>query len=149
MHFDFYTAVSDFHNKFRAVSNWRDFDESTWELRKNLVVEEAREFAEAMDSGDIDAAIKEACDVLYVTFGFFVSLGIRPDVFFREVQYANMSKVDKNGNPIIREDGKILKEGTSYFKPSVGRLVPAPLREFVNSGFRQSVLTRMGLGKRT
>lgn len=137
--FDFFAAVQDFHLKFGAVSDWKDFNQKTWDLRRDLVVEEAREFAEAMDSGDVTAAIKEACDVLYVTFGFFVSLGIRPDTFFREVQYANMSKVDENGNPILREDGKVLKEGTRYFKPSVGRLVPHALRAFCERKFEPLV----------
>ena len=37
---------------------------------------------------------------------------------FFEVHCSNMSKADKNGNPIFRADGKILK-GENYFKPDL------------------------------
>ena len=31
------------------------------------------------------------------------------ELIFEEIQKSNMSKLDKNGNPIYRKDGKILK----------------------------------------
>ena len=37
---------------------------------------------------------------------------------FDEVHNSNMSKLDKNGNPIYREDGKVLKSD-QYFKPNL------------------------------
>lgn len=43
------------------------------------------------------------------------------DVFiqaFEEVHRSNMSKLDENGKPIFREDGKIIK-GTNYFRPNL------------------------------
>ena len=42
---------------------------------------------------------------------------------FNEVHNSNMSKLDKNGNPIYREDGKVLKSD-QYFKPN--------LKQFIN-----------------
>jgi hypothetical protein len=33
-----------------------------------------------------------------------------------------MSKLDKNGKPILREDGKILK-GENYFKPDIKKIL--------------------------
>jgi len=33
-----------------------------------------------------------------------------------------MSKLDENGQPIFREDGKILK-GKDYFKPNIGEIL--------------------------
>ena len=41
---------------------------------------------------------------------------------FDEVHSSNMSKLDENGNPIYREDGKILK-GPNYRKPDIGKIV--------------------------
>ena len=35
---------------------------------------------------------------------------------FDEIQKSNMSKLGKDGNPIFREDGKVMK-GPNYFKP--------------------------------
>jgi predicted HAD superfamily Cof-like phosphohydrolase len=37
---------------------------------------------------------------------------------FDEIQRSNMSKLDENGNPIFREDGKIMKSNL-YFKPNI------------------------------
>jgi hypothetical protein len=33
-----------------------------------------------------------------------------------------MSKLDENGKPILREDGKILK-GKNYFKPNISKVL--------------------------
>ena len=33
-----------------------------------------------------------------------------------------MSKLDKDGNPIFREDGKVLK-GENYFKPDIKNIL--------------------------
>ena len=41
---------------------------------------------------------------------------------FDEIQRSNMSKLDTNGNPIFREDGKILK-GENYFKPNIKQIL--------------------------
>ena len=43
---------------------------------------------------------------------------------FVEVMASNMSKLGEDGNPIYREDGKILK-GPNYFKPDLGKIVDA------------------------
>ena len=37
---------------------------------------------------------------------------------FNEIHRSNMSKLDSNGKPIYREDGKILK-GENYFLPDI------------------------------
>jgi predicted HAD superfamily Cof-like phosphohydrolase len=37
---------------------------------------------------------------------------------FDAIQQSNMSKLDVNGKPIYREDGKVLK-GPNYFKPDI------------------------------
>jgi predicted HAD superfamily Cof-like phosphohydrolase len=41
---------------------------------------------------------------------------------FDEIQSSNMSKLGKDGKPILREDGKILK-GPSYFKPDLSKFL--------------------------
>ena len=40
------------------------------------------------------------------------------EAIFKEIQRSNMSKLDSNGNPIYRSDGKILKSDL-YFKPDL------------------------------
>ena len=37
---------------------------------------------------------------------------------FAEIQRSNMSKLGEDGEPIYREDGKVLK-GPNYFKPNI------------------------------
>jgi predicted HAD superfamily Cof-like phosphohydrolase len=41
---------------------------------------------------------------------------------FDEIQKSNMSKLDINGQPIYREDGKVLK-GPNYFKPNIKEIL--------------------------
>jgi len=37
---------------------------------------------------------------------------------FQEIQASNMSKLGADGNPIYREDGKVMK-GPGYFRPDI------------------------------
>jgi predicted HAD superfamily Cof-like phosphohydrolase len=43
---------------------------------------------------------------------------IKFEEVFDEIQRSNMSKLDEQGNPIFREDGKILKSNL-YFRPNI------------------------------
>ena len=66
--------------------------------------------------------MKEACDLVYVILGMFVEFGWNFDEAFKRVHESNMSKLDEEGNPIRREDGKILK-GPNYQAPDLRDLV--------------------------
>jgi predicted HAD superfamily Cof-like phosphohydrolase len=74
-------------------------------LRVALIREEASEFAEAVQTGNMVECIDALCDLAYVVYGAALELGVVLDPFFREVHRANM---DKAGGP-VRDDGKILK----------------------------------------
>jgi predicted HAD superfamily Cof-like phosphohydrolase len=41
---------------------------------------------------------------------------------FDEIQRSNMSKLDENGQPIFREDGKVLKSSL-YFRPDIKKVL--------------------------
>jgi hypothetical protein len=41
---------------------------------------------------------------------------------FEEIQRSNMSKLDTRGEPIYREDGKVLKSDL-YFRPNIGKIL--------------------------
>lgn len=89
------------------------------ELRAKLIYEEAietihalglevNEYGEINDhwfTPNIEEAIDGLCDLLYVTFGTAVAMGIDLDPFFAEVHATNMAKL---AGP-KREDGKQLK----------------------------------------
>lgn len=57
-------------------------------------------------------------DIDYVNYGFANLLGLPLTQSWEEVQRSNMSKLGEDGNPVYREDGKVLK-GPNYFKPDL------------------------------
>lgn len=91
-------------------------------LRVELIKEELDELIEALADKDIVEVADALTDILYVTYGAGHSFGLDLDACFDEVQRSNMSKLDADGNPIYREDGKILK-GENYFEPDLKKVL--------------------------
>ena len=87
-------------------------------LRYDLIKEELEELKEAMENKDLLEVADALTDILYVTYGAGHAFGIDLDKCFEEVQRSNMSKLDKEGNPIYNEFGKVMK-GPKYFKPNL------------------------------
>jgi len=80
---------------------------------------------------DISDAI---IDQMYLLFGYAIDLGIsdKLEAMFDEVHASNMSKLDINGNPIYREDGKVLKSDL-YFKPNLKAILePKTMAQIIN-----------------
>ena len=88
------------------------------ELRYELIREELEEMREALDTKDLVGIADALADLLYVVYGAGHSFGLDLDACFNEVHRSNMSKLDKNGKPIYREDGKVLK-GEDYSPPDL------------------------------
>ena len=133
--------VTEFHRKFNVPVdiplNPNDLD-----LRINLIVEEFREVLQAADyhfsyneqsrqieisrperpNVDPVALLKELADLSYVIAGTAVTFGWNFDEAEQRVHDSNMSKLDENGKPIYREDGKVLK-GPNYKAPDLEDLV--------------------------
>jgi len=113
----YFKMVKKFHEKFglhiqdEPIDFSLESDESMEliELRVNLHYEEWNELCRAWDAEDLVELADAICDLIYVLCGTAVSYGIPLDECFAEVQRSNMSKVDDDGNPIKRSDGKILK----------------------------------------
>ena len=63
-------------------------------------------------------------DKLYILFGTILKHGLqyKIDEVFDEIHRSNMSKLDDSGQPIFREDGKIMKSN-NYFKPDIGKIL--------------------------
>jgi len=91
-------------------------------MQANLVAEENLEFLHAIDHEDRASALKELTDLLYVVWQFAENMGWDLDEAWERVHESNMSKLDENGKPIYREDGKVLK-GPFYKNPILGDLV--------------------------
>lgn len=85
------------------------------ELRESLIEEEFREYREAVEAQDVVEIADALADLVYVAYGAAVSFGINLDRVLAEVHRSNMSKLDADGKPIYREDGKVLK--SDLFEP--------------------------------
>ena len=96
--------------------------------QKNLIVEEFREFLEAdgelwRDNPTITAeCLKELADLVYVCYQYAANMDWDLDEALHRVHTSNMSKLDEDGKPIYREDGKVLK-GPQYAPPNLEDLV--------------------------
>ena len=97
-------------------------DNDTIALRLELIEEEVRELREAIGNADMTEVADALTDILYVTYGAGHAFGINLDKCFEEVQASNMSKLGKDGKPIYREDGKVLK-GPDFFEPNLKQFV--------------------------
>jgi len=100
------------------------------EMRMDLIEEEALEIdaelpgfftSPTREAIDKAAFTKELADLLYVTYGMAVTFGLPIDEVFERVHRSNMSKLDDDGKPLYRKDGKVLK-GPNYEKPNLDDL---------------------------
>ena len=92
-----------------------------------LVIEEFKEFLEAedhlyRDNPTVTAeALKELADLVYVCYQYAENMGWFLDEALNRVHESNLSKLDKDGKPIYRDDGKGLK-GPDYKPPDLSDL---------------------------
>lgn len=119
--------VAKFHDTFKIGNEEKPLamaDEATYMLRYNLMKEENEEYLEAARIGDLTEVADALGDMMYILCGTILKHGLQDIIeeVFEEIQQSNMSKLDGNGQPIFREDGKILK-GENYFKPDIAALL--------------------------
>ena len=120
-------AVELFHNSFGlGVSKTMkaDLGEAKNKLRFNLMDEENKEYFEAAQNNDLVEVADALGDMLYILCGTILEHGMQYKIeeVFEEIQRSNMSKLDENGEPIYREDGKVLK-GPKYFRPNIKEIL--------------------------
>ena len=96
--------------------------------QRNLITEEFKEFLEAeatlyLTSSKVkEDCLKELADLVYVCYQYAANMGWNLDEAMHRVHESNMSKLDEHGNPVLREDGKVLK-GPNYKPPNLEDLV--------------------------
>jgi predicted HAD superfamily Cof-like phosphohydrolase len=96
--------------------------------QRTLIVEEFKEFLDAenqlIKDYTINAAdcLKELADLVYVCYQYAENLGWDLDEALNRVHISNMTKLGEDGQPIRREDGKVLK-GPNYQPPTLTDLV--------------------------
>jgi predicted HAD superfamily Cof-like phosphohydrolase len=124
--------VLDFHEAFdlpREPLPTNRVADSLAQLRVRLLREEVEEFADAVERRDLVAIADALADVVYVAYGSAVTYGLDLDAVVREVHRSNMSKLDTNGRPLLREDGKVLKS-ERYRPPGIERVIEDQLPLF-------------------
>ena len=103
-----------------------------WDMQVRLIEEESREFIEAAGECFADPEnpdrreelVKELSDLVFVCYQFATAFNLDLDRAMNLVFESNMSKLDEQGNPIFRSDGKVLK-GPNYAPPCLSECVPA------------------------
>lgn len=119
-------SVEEFHEVFEIgnANEIKLIDERDYTLRYNLIKEENEEYLEACKNGDIVEIADALGDQLYILFGTILKHGLQHKIeeVYDEIHRSNMSKLDENGKPIFREDGKILKSNL-YFKPEINKIL--------------------------
>ena len=119
-------SVEEFHNTFKIgnASEIKLIDEKDYTLRYNLIKEENEEYLDACQKGDIIEVADALGDQLYILFGTILKHGLQHKIeeVFDEIHRSNMSKLDDKGEPIFREDGKIMKSN-NYFKPNIKKIL--------------------------
>ena len=123
------SSVAEFHTAFRIPNADAPHATLTREealLRHRLMAEENDEYLEAAENGDVVEVADALGDQLYILAGTMMRHGMQDVIakVFREIQASNMSKLGSNGEPILREDGKVMK-GPSYFRPNIAGILEA------------------------
>lgn len=119
--------VEKFHDSFGIKNNYTptaDIGSDQFELRHRLMQEENNEYLEAAKNNDMVEVADALGDQLYILCGTILKHGMQDIIgeVFEEIQRSNMSKLGLNGQPIYREDGKVLK-GENYFSPNIKSII--------------------------
>lgn len=119
--------VATFHDAFKIGNEHEPIgkiDEKDYLLRYKLMREENEEYLEAAENGDLVEVADALGDMLYILCGTILKHGLQHKIeeVFEEIQRSNMSKLDEKGQPIYREDGKVMKSEL-YFKPDIRKIL--------------------------
>lgn len=135
-------TLGDQARVFREVFNQETLDnisrygfikKQLWDMQVGLINEESCEFLDAAEEVYADpeneklreALIKELSDLVFVCYQFAAAFNLDLDEAMSRVFESNLSKLDEQGMPIYREDGKVLK-GPNYHAPDLSVCLPEP-----------------------
>ncbi len=115
------------------ISRYGFIKKQLWDMQTRLIREEAGEFLVAADECFADPentkareeVVKELSDLVFVCYQFAATYGIDLDKAMALVFESNLSKLDEQGKPIYRADGKVLK-GPNYAPPDLSDCLPKP-----------------------
>ena len=129
---DIASAVAEFHRAFglpvRQLPSV-EIDYALARLRVALLEEEVSEFVTASERADLIGITDALADIVYVAYGTALTYGIDLNSALQEVHRSNMSKLGRDGTPLVGSDGKVLKS-ERYFPPDIAAVLSQqrPLR---------------------
>ena len=120
-------AVKIFHEVYKLSykeNPTTDIGLDKIKLRFNLMAEENQEYFQAAKKNDLVEVADALGDMLYILCGTIIEHGMQDKIeeVFNEIQKSNLSKLGKDGKPIYRNDGKVMK-GPNYFKPDISKVL--------------------------
>lgn len=115
--------VQEFHETYGVPVSPKPtaaLSEEEVQLRYKLLEEENSEYLEAALKGDLVEVADALGDALYILCGTMLSHGLQAEMekVFAEIHRSNMSKLGSNGEPLYREDGKVIK-GPNFTPPDL------------------------------
>lgn len=121
---DLHDMVRQFHEVYSAFSGESPAFPTAdiVELRLSLIEEELVELRDAVAAGDLCEVADALGDLLYVVAGAGLAFGLPLREVVEEIHRSNLSKLDEDGKPIYRGDGKVLK-GPNFTPPDLARVL--------------------------
>lgn len=119
------SQAMEFRQKFQLKSYP---EREVRDLQMNLITEEFKELLAANASMILanpetrSECLKELTDLLYVVYQYAAVMGWDLDEAYNRVHESNLSKLNSDGKPVYRKDGKLLK-GSNYQPPFLADLV--------------------------
>lgn len=117
--------VKEFHKAFNLTESQNyKLNQRVCLLRYSLAIEELQEYLIGCGEKD-EVEIADALgDQLYILLGTIISHGLEDKIeaIFDEIHRSNMTKLDANGKPIYREDGKV-KKSDLFEEPNLEKIL--------------------------
>jgi len=99
------------------------FNLKQYDMYTSLVTEEYQELMKAISDRNLVEQVDALVDILVVSMGSLISLGINPQEVWDEVMSTNFAKIDdETGKVRKREDGKVLKP-QGWTPPEITRFI--------------------------
>lgn len=118
-----FDRVREFHEVFgHPIADRPTLEHARASLRIDLIDEELKELRMAVSSNDLVGIADALGDLDYVVNGAALEYGIPLPEITAEIHRSNMTKLDAGGNPVYREDGKVLK-GEGYEPPRLSTIL--------------------------
>lgn len=122
---EYIDKVKEFHKAFKLEQSQNySAHPDCFVLRYDLLKEENEEYFHACTKEDNTEIADALGDMLYVLCGTIISHGLEDKIgaIFEEIHKSNMSKLDKDGNPLYNPNGKVAKSD-QYFKPDIKKVL--------------------------